>query len=54
MTKLASVLLIVFAIVVTLAAVGSRITQIIDALIPLVLVAGIVAAVLRVVWTRRW
>lgn len=54
MTKLVSVLLIILALVVSLAAVGSRITQIIDALVPLVLVVGIVAAILRIVWTRRW
>jgi hypothetical protein len=50
MTKLASVLLVVFVIVVALAAVGPRIAQIINALVPLVLVVGIVAAVLRAVW----
>ncbi len=50
MTKLASALLVVLAIVVLLAAVGSRIAEIISALVPLVLVGGIVVAVLRVVW----
>jgi hypothetical protein len=50
MTKLVSVLLAVLMIVVALAAVGPRIAQIINALVPLVLVVGVVAAVLRVVW----
>jgi hypothetical protein len=50
MTKLASVLLVVLAIVLALASVGPRIAQIIGALVPLVAVTGIVLALLRAVW----
>ncbi len=50
MTKLGSVLLVVLVIVVALGAVGPRIAQIIGALVPLVLVVGIVTAILRAVW----
>ena len=41
---------------VTLAVAGPTLTRLIAALVPLVLVAGIVAAVLRLVWsyTRKW
>jgi hypothetical protein len=49
-TKLVSALLVVLMMVVALAAVGPRIAQIISALVPLVLVVGIVASVLRAVW----
>ena len=50
MTKLVSTLAILILGLVALAAVGPRIAQIINALVPLVLVVGIVAAVLRAVW----
>jgi Na+/alanine symporter len=55
-TKFVSTLAIVVLGLVALGAVGPRIAQIIDALVPLVAVAGIVLAVLRVAWfyTRRW
>jgi len=54
-TKLISTLAIVVLGLVALGAVGPRLAQIIGALVPLVLVVGIVAAVLRAVWfyTRR-
>jgi hypothetical protein len=41
---------------IALGAVGPSIAAILNALVPLVLVVGIVAAVLRAVWfyTRRW
>lgn len=56
MTKLISTLAIVILGLVALGAVGPRITQLIGALVPLVLVVGIVVAVLRLVWayTKRW
>ncbi len=50
MTKLVSALTIVVLGLVALGAVGPRIAQIIGALVPLVLVVGVVVAVLRVVW----
>jgi hypothetical protein len=50
MTKLISTLAIVVLGLVALGAVGPRIAQIIGALVPLVLVVGVVVAVLRVVW----
>jgi hypothetical protein len=49
-TKLLSTLAIVILGLVALGAVGPRIAQLIGALVPLVLVIGIVAAVLRLVW----
>jgi hypothetical protein len=49
-TKLISTLAIVVLGLVALGAVGPRIAQIIGALVPLVLVVGVVVAVLRVVW----
>ncbi len=56
MTKLLSTLAIVIVGLAALAFAGPALTQLIDLLVPLVLVAGIVAAVLRIVWayTRRW
>lgn len=50
MTKLISTLAIVVLGLVALGAVGPRIAQIMGALVPLVLVVGVVMAVLRVVW----
>jgi hypothetical protein len=56
MTKLISTLAIVVLGLAALAAVGPALAKLVAALVPLVLVAGIVAAVLRLVWfyTRRW
>jgi hypothetical protein len=56
MTKFVSTLAIVILGLVALGAVGPRIAQILGALVPVILVAAIAAAVLRVVWfyTRRW
>ena len=55
MTKALSSLALVVAGLVALAAVGPALARLISALVPLVLVVGVVAAVLRVVWfhTRR-
>jgi hypothetical protein len=50
MTKLITTLAVVVLGLVALGAVGPRIAQIIGALVPLVLVVGVVVAVLRVVW----
>ena len=50
MTKLVAALAFLIAGLVALGAVGPRIAQIIGALVPLVLVIGIVVAVLRAVW----
>jgi hypothetical protein len=50
MTKLVSTLAILILGLVALGAVGPRIAAIIGALVPLVLVVGVVAAVLRAVW----
>jgi hypothetical protein len=49
-TKLISTLAIVVLGLVALGAVGPRLAQIINAMVPLLLVGGIVAAVLRAVW----
>jgi hypothetical protein len=49
-TKLISTLAIVVLGLVALGAVGPRLAQIIEALVPLVLVVGVIVAVLRVVW----
>lgn len=50
--------LVVFGVVglVAFAAAGPALTRLIAAIVPLVLVAGIVAALLRLVWsyTRKW
>lgn len=48
--QLAGVLILILAGLLALGAVGPRIAQIIGALVPLVLVVGVVVAVLRVVW----
>jgi hypothetical protein len=55
-TKLLSTLAIVVTGLVALAVIGPTLTRLIGALVPLVLVIGVVAAVLRIVWTytRRW
>ncbi len=50
MTKLITTLAVVVLGLVALGAVGPRIAQIIGALVPLVLVVGVVVAVVRVVW----
>ncbi len=56
MTKLVSTLAVVTLVLVALGAVGPRIAAILNALVPVVLVAAVSAAVLRAVWfyTRRW
>lgn len=56
MTKLLSTLAIVIVGLAALAVAGPVLTQLIHSLVPLVLASGIVAAVLRIVWTytRRW
>jgi hypothetical protein len=56
MTKLLQSLLVGVAGLVAVAVAGPALTKITDALVPLVLVVGIVVAVLRLVWcyTRRW
>jgi hypothetical protein len=48
--KLPSTLMVVVAGLVVLAAAGPAITKLVQAFVPLVLVLGVVAAVLRVVW----
>jgi|CZKG01.1.fsa_nt_gi hypothetical protein len=50
MTKLVSTLAIVILGLVALGAIGPRIAAMFAALVPVILVGGIVAAVLRVVW----
>jgi hypothetical protein len=56
MTKLLSTLTMVVMGLVALAVIGPTLTRLISALVPLVLVVGVLAAILRVVWTytRRW
>jgi hypothetical protein len=56
MTKLISVLVTVVVGMAMVAIVAPRLAGLASALIPLVLVLGVVVAVLRVVWfyTRRW
>jgi len=56
MNKLIQALLLGIAGLAALIAAGPTITKLVGALIPLVLVVGVVVAVLRVVWaaTRRW
>jgi hypothetical protein len=55
-TKLLSTLAMVVMGLVALAVIGPTLTRLIGALVPLVLVVGVVAAFLRIVWTytRRW
>lgn len=50
MTKLPSTLAMVVMVVVLLSAAGPTIAYLIHALVPLVLVVGVVGAVLRLVW----
>lgn len=52
---ISSPLLLIVALAALIAA-GPTLTQLVGALVPLVLVIGVVVAVLRVVWaaTRRW
>jgi hypothetical protein len=56
LSKLASVLVLVVVGLVALVAAGPTLTRLVTAFVPLVLVAGIVVAVLRLVWsyTRKW
>jgi hypothetical protein len=56
MTKLASTLAVVILGLVALGAVAPRLAAILNALVPVILVAAISAGVLRAVWfyTRRW
>jgi hypothetical protein len=55
-TKLVSTLAVVVLGLVALGAVGPRLAVILNALVPLLLVAAISAAALRAVWwyTRKW
>jgi hypothetical protein len=55
-TKLLSTLALLACGLVALVAAAPVLARLASALVPLVLVAGIVAAVLRLVWayTRRW
>jgi hypothetical protein len=55
-SKLVTALAVSIGGLVVLATVGPTLTRLIGALVPLVLVAGIVAAVLRLTWsyTRKW
>jgi hypothetical protein len=50
MTKLHSTLLAVVVGLVALSAAGPTIAHLIHALVPLVLVVGVVSAILRLVW----
>jgi hypothetical protein len=50
MNKLTSTVLLVIVGLVALADAGPTLTRLIGALVPLVLVLGVVVAVLRVVW----
>jgi hypothetical protein len=56
MKHLVSALFLVVVMVVGLTVAAPALTRLMGALVPLVLVAGIVAAVLRLIWayTRRW
>lgn len=56
MTKLVSVLVLVVFGLVVLAVASPALARLASALVPLVLVVGVVVAVLRLVWsaTRRW
>jgi hypothetical protein len=56
MTKLISMIVVVILGLVAVGAVAPSIAVIFNALVPLVLVIGVVAAVLRIVWwrTRGW
>jgi hypothetical protein len=50
MTKLISTLAIIVVGLVALSAVGPALARLVSALVPLILVVGIVVAVLRLVW----
>jgi hypothetical protein len=50
MTKLISTLVLLVVGLVALGSVGPSLTRLVSALVPLVLVVGIVVAVLRLVW----
>ena len=50
MTKLISTLALLVVGLVALGSVGPSLTRLVGALVPLMLVAGIVVAVLRLVW----
>lgn len=55
MTKLLSTLVLVVVGLMMLSAAGPTIAHLVNALVPLVLVIGVVGAVLRVVWFyTRW
>ena len=56
MTKFLSTISLVVLTLAALAFAGPALAKLIAALIPLVLVVGIIAAALRLVWTytRRW
>ncbi len=56
MNRLAQCLLLAFVGLVVLAAAGPTLTKLAGALVPLVLVVGVVVAGLRLVWcySRRW
>jgi hypothetical protein len=56
MTKLMQSLVVGIAGLVAVAVAGPALTKLASALVPLVLVVGIVTAVLRLAWcyTRRW
>ena len=56
MTKLLSTLAIMILGLAALAVASPALARLTSALVPLVLVVGVVAAVLRLVWfhTRRW
>lgn len=56
MKALVSTLFLIVAVLATVAVAAPALTRLLGALVPLVLVAGIVAAVLRLIWayTRRW
>ncbi|MGA7705765.1 MAG: hypothetical protein WB998_12815 [Solirubrobacteraceae bacterium] len=50
MTKAVTTIVTVILVLLALGAVAPRIAQVVGALVPLVLVSGIVAVVLRAIW----
>jgi hypothetical protein len=50
MTKIVSTLLVVVVGLAAISAAGPTLTRLVGALVPLVLVVGVVIAVLRLVW----
>lgn len=56
MKHLVSALLLIAVVVIGLALAAPALSRLATAIVPLVIVAGVVAAVLRLVWayTRRW